>query len=367
MPQTKFLTYFSFFAQEQLKIMITNRQGHKKTQPPKILILRFSSIGDIVLTTPIVRCLKSQIPGVVIHYVVKNSYVNVLKNNPYIDELLVYDSNWDALLSDLKYNKYDYIIDLHHNIRTLNIKQILGIKSFSFPKLNIEKWVYTAFKINLLPKIHIVDRYFKTVKKLKVKNDGNGLDFFISEQDKLKENDLPTTHLFGFIALVIGAALETKKLPIEKIKALCNQINYPIILLGGKEDATAGNEISTIDNIKIYNSCGKFSLAESADIIKKSKLVITHDTGLMHIAAAFKKPIISIWGNTTPNFGMYPYYGTINAPHVSFEVDNLSCKPCSKIGYKRCPKKHFKCMQQQDINNIAQTAMKLVNEINKHV
>ncbi|MFY8090883.1 MAG: glycosyltransferase family 9 protein [Chitinophagaceae bacterium] len=343
--------------------MSTTKYHHSKLQSPKILFLRFSSIGDIVLTTPVIRCVKKQIPGCTIHYVVKANYANVLKNNPYIDQIIEYDGNWDALLSDLKYNQYDYVIDLHHNIRTLRIKQILNVKSFSFPKLNIQKWLYTSLKINLLPNTHIVDRYFKTVQKLKVKNDGLGLDFFIGNQESLKENDLPTTHLFGFIAIVIGAALETKKMPVEKIIELCNRINYPIILLGGKEDIKAADEICKIDEVKIYNSCGKFSLAESADILRKSKLVITHDTGLMHIAAAFKKPILSIWGNTTQKFGMFPYYGNISAPHMAFEVDNLQCRPCSKIGYHRCPKKHFKCMQMQNINLIASTAMQWIKEI----
>ena len=343
--------------------MSTTKYHHSKLQSPKILFLRFSSIGDIVLTTPVIRCVKKQIPGCTVHYVVKANYANVLKNNPYIDEIIEYDSNWDALMSDLKYNQYDYIIDLHHNIRTLRIKQILNVKSFSFPKLNIQKWLYTSLKINLLPNTHIVDRYFEIVQKLKVNNDGNGLDFFIGNQESLKENDLPTTHLFGFIAIVIGAALETKKMPVEKIIELCNKINYPIILLGGKEDIKAADEICKIDEVKIYNSCGKFSLAESADIIRKSKLVITHDTGLMHIAAAFKKPILSIWGNTTQKFGMFPYYGNISAPNMAFEVDNLQCRPCSKIGYHRCPKKHFKCMQMQNINLIASTAMQWIKEI----
>lgn len=336
---------------------------HQKIKPPTILIIRFSSIGDIVLTTPVIRCIKKQIPGCIIHFLTKSSYSSVIKNNPYIDEIIEYNQNWDAMISDLKYNNYDYVIDLHHNIRTLKIKQLLNKESFSFPKLNIQKWLYTSFKINILPNIHIVDRYFKTVEKLKVKNDGIGLDFFINEQEQIKQSDLPTTHLFGYIAIVIGAALETKKMPIDKIKAICQQINYPIVLVGGKEDEENGDKIAIIDDTRIYNSCGKFSLAESADIVRKSKLVITHDTGLMHIAAAFKKPIISIWGNTTPKFGMYPYYGQIQSSHVAFEINDLSCRPCSKIGYRKCPKKHFNCMNLQNTNLIAATAAQWLKEL----
>ncbi|MBV9961230.1 MAG: glycosyltransferase family 9 protein, partial [Parafilimonas sp.] len=170
-------------------------------------------------------------------------------------------------------------------------------------------------------------------------------------------------HLHGFIAIVIGAAHSTKKLPASKLKELCRLIDHPIILLGGKEDAATGEEIRQTDAIKIYNACGKFSLNESADLIRKSIVVVTHDTGLMHIAAAFKKPIISIWGNTVPGFGMTPYYGNFTPLESKFEIENLPCRPCSKIGYKKCPLGHFKCMQLQDIPSITTTIKKFLKQI----
>lgn len=124
------------------------------------------------------------------------------------------------------------------------------------------------------------------------------------------------------------------------------QMKHPLILLGGPEDKVAGDEIASADDIKIYNACGKFKLNESADLVRKAKLVITHDTGLMHIAAAFKKPIISLWGNTVPAFGMTPYFGHAMVKDVILEVKKLWCRPCSKIGYKKCPLGHFKCMEK---------------------
>jgi heptosyltransferase-2 len=135
---------------------------------------------------------------------------------------------------------------------------------------------------------------------------------------------------------------------------LCSKIDHPIVLLGGPEDRENGNEIASIDPIKIYNSCGKFNLNESADLVRRARLIITHDTGLMHIAAAFKKPIISIWGNTVPAFGMTPYFGNKLQASQVFEVRKLACRPCSKIGYSKCPLKHFKCMELQDIKAIAE-------------
>jgi heptosyltransferase-2 len=257
------------------------------------------------------------------------------------------------MIDALKAEQYDYIIDLHNNLRTLRIKRTLKVKSFSFDKLNIQKWLLTALKINVLPKLHIVDRNLATLSSFNVLNDGKGLDYFIPEKDKVKDKDIPASHHFGYIGIVIGAALETKKLPVHRLKELCSKINYPIILLGGPEDKANGDLIAATDDIKIYNSCGKFNLNESADLVRRSKLIISHDTGLMHIAAALKKPIVSIWGNTVPDFGMTAYYGNDTITDTRFEVTGLSCRPCSKIGYNQCPKKHFNCMELQNIDLIA--------------
>src|SRR4030095_8000345 len=298
----------------------------------KFLVIRFSSIGDIVLTTPVVRCLKKQLPGSEIHFLTKQSFGTIVENNPFIDKVHLLAHSWETVVHELKQENYDYIIDLHHNLRTLRLKKDLGIKSFPFNKLNIQKWIYTNLKWNLMPDLHIVDRYMKTVESFGVKNDGEGLDYFIPEKDEVKQKDIPASHHLGYIGLVIGAAHNTKKLPVEKLKELCNKLDHPIILLGGKEDN--------------YNACGKFNLNESADLVKKAKLIITHDTGLMHIAAAFKKKIISVWGNTVPEFGMYPYYGNAQVQNSQFERTGLRCRPCSKIGYAKCPRGHFKCMNQ---------------------
>lgn len=258
------------------------------------------------------------------------------------------------MLHELEVEEYDYIIDLHHNLRTLRIKRHLkNVKSVSFNKLNVEKFVLTNFKIDTLPKKHIVDRNLETVKSLGVVNDGMGLNYFIPKMDEIKKDDIPTSHMHGYIGLVIGAALATKKFPLHKLKELCAAIDHPIILLGGKEDYEDGKEVAKIDEIKIYNACGKFNLNESADLVKGAKLVISNDTGLMHIAAALQKPVISLWGNTVPAFGMYPYYGSrSNKQYDVVEINKLWCRPCSKIGYKKCPRGHFKCMENIDVNDI---------------
>ena len=328
----------------------------------KFLIVRFSSIGDIVLTTPVIRCLKKQVPDAEIHFLVKEAFRDVVEHNPYIDKLHILAHSWELMIEELKLENYDYIIDLHNNVKTLRLKNELKVKSYSFYKLNIQKYIFTALKVNLLPKVHIVDRYLKTVASFGVKNDGEGLDYFISSKEETKRDDIPASHYAGYIACVIGEAHGTKRWPVHKWKEFCKAMDHPLILLGGKNDADAAREIAAVDDVKVYNACGKFSINESADLVGKSKLVISNDTGLMHIAAAYKKPVISLWGNTVPSFGMYPYYGErflFGRQKKIFDiiqVNKLWCRPCSKIGYEKCPLGHFKCMEKIEVQTVLNAA-----------
>ena len=210
---------------------------------PKFLIIRLSSIGDIVLTTPVIRCLKQQVKDAVVHFALKKNYSDVLENNPYIDRKFFLEDNLSVFISQLKKEKYDYIIDLHNNLRTAVIKFKLGEKSLSFNKLNFEKWLLVNFKINRLPETSIVTRYMKTVESFGVTNDGKGLDYFISDGDEKIIESLPENFNTGYIAFVIGAKHYTKQLPAEKIISICRKISLPVILLGGKEDFEKAEKI----------------------------------------------------------------------------------------------------------------------------
>ncbi len=322
----------------------------------KILIIRFSSIGDIVLTTPVIRCLKHQLQAE-IHYITKQSFQNILLFNPHVDKVYTIQKKVNEVLPELQKEQYDYIIDLHKNIRSQQIRWQLKGKYLAFQKLNLEKWLIVNLKINLLPRKHIVERYLATVKSLGVKNDGQGLNYFIPEKDEVNVQHWELTPN-SYIAFVIGAAHATKRLPKEKIIAICQSIKMPILLIGGPEETSIGDEIATFSGIHVKNTCGQLNLNQSASIVRQAKKVITHDTGMMHIAAAFGKEIISIWGNTVPEFGMYPYYGNQSSKNHTVEVKSLSCRPCSKIGHHQCPKGHFHCMNQIPSQNIAEIAKK---------
>lgn len=293
-----------------------------------------------------IRCTKQQRPDIEIHYLTKKSFKGILEHNPYITKIHLIEKEVKEVIEDLKKENFDLVVDLHNNIRSLQIKMALGKPSTSFKKLNLKKWLLVNFKINKMPATHIVDRYMQTVESLGIKNDTNGLDYFIAPENEVNIASLPASHQNGYIGFVIGAKHFTKQLPTEKIISICKKIDQPIVLLGGKEDAGRAELIKKAVGASIYNACGKYNLNESASLIKQATKIISHDTGLMHIAAAFKKEIISVWGNTVPAFGFTPYLPDARSKIV--EVKNLSCRPCSKIGYDKCPKGHFKCMMLID-------------------
>lgn len=322
----------------------------------KILILRFSPIGDIVLSTPVIRLLKTQLDAEV-HYATEKKFESILTGNPYIEKLHFLDSSLDENLSDnlLKEN-FDVIIDLQNNLKTKILKIRLRKRSYSHKKLRLKKFLLVNLKINNMPSTHIVDRYMKVVAPLGVKMDSLGLDYFIPEKDEVENEWLPETHQNGYVAFAIGSPHKTQQLPLKRMIELCDRINKPIILLGGEKEIAIANEIEKffepgtkaeekeIEGLKkntvIFNACGKFSFNQSASILEKASWVFTFDNDMMHVAAALKKTIYSIWGNTVPSFGYYPY----RTKFIIFENNKINCRPCSFTGFDKCPKGHFKCM-----------------------
>jgi len=309
-----------------------------------------------VLTSPVIRCLKLQ-RNAEIHFLTKSVYKQLLEANPYIDQLITINKEITEVTNQLKAEGYDAIIDLHHNLRTARLGLALGIKRHAFHKLNIEKWLLTNFKINRLPDQHIVDRYLDTVKLFGVTNDGQGLDYFIPDPAKIDliAKGLPSQ----YIAIAIGGKYVTKRLPTQKLLAVIPQLDLPVVLLGGPEDKEAGEQIAKELPERITNGCGQFSVNESASVIAQSACLITNDTGMMHIGAALKRPVVSVWGNTVPSFGMTPYFPAGVTDFAIIEDTTVACRPCSKLGYGACPKGHFRCMEQLNAAEIIAEANRL--------
>ncbi|MDP3643782.1 MAG: glycosyltransferase family 9 protein [Bacteroidota bacterium] len=308
----------------------------------KFLIIRFSSIGDIVLTSPVVRCLKNQFPEAEVHYLTKKRNIDLLKANPYIDKIQLFGDSLSDTIRELRTENYDYIIDLHNNLRSLRVKLGLRAKSYSFNKLNLRKLLLTSFKLNIMPQAHIVDRNLETLSHFHLINDGKGLEYFIPEEDEFNLSELPVRFRNGYMVLVLAGTYATKRMPVEKYKNLIAEVDIPFILLGGKSERIMADHILGWETGNVIDFTGKLRINQSASLVKNARLVIANDTGLMHIAAAFHKKILSVWGSTSPELGMYPYLPGDGSKIL--EVKGLSCRPCSKLGYHECPKKHFRCM-----------------------
>ncbi|MBR3914706.1 MAG: glycosyltransferase family 9 protein, partial [Bacteroidales bacterium] len=369
-----------------------------------------------------IRCLKNQIQDAEIHVLTKKKFSGLYKTNPYINKVYEYADSLRDNIAELKLENYDYVVDLQKNKRSVRVTRSLRRPYASFPKLNFRKFLLSTFKINIMPDVHIVDRYFKAVEKLGVKNDYQGLDFFISEKNNYPISDLPVEFQNGYYAFVIGGTYKTKILPPVKIAEVIKRINKPVILLGGPDDVERAEEIISLvngqritDNVdinsqiqkdfqvfrfsdsqiqkdsqvfrfsdsqiqkdsqifrfsdsqtqkdsqifrfsdsQILNLVGKINLEQSASIVKNADSVLTNDTGLMHIAAAFHKNIVSVWGNTVPELGMYPYLPKEPEKCHIIECKDVRCRPCSKLGFKECPKKHFRCMMEIDTDRVAES------------
>lgn len=320
----------------------------------KILIVRFSSIGDIVLTSSVVRCLNEQLKDAEIHFLTKNTFRSLVEPNEHISKVFAIEKSIDEVIVDLKSEKYDWVIDLHNNVRTKGLKWKLRRPSKTFRKLTLQKLLLVNFKKNKMPKLHVVDRYFETVAHLGVKPDGKPGDFFIETQNKVNPSNFDLEEQ-KYVAIAIGAQHSTKRLPTEKLIELIEMISQPVVLVGGPTDAEVAKQILNETSKKLVDTCGKLNLQQSASLVKQSAHLITHDTGMMHIASCLGVKMSTVWGNTVPAFGMTPYAPGDNSNFTIHEVEGLSCRPCSKIGHAKCPKGHFKCMMEQNIQAIVNT------------
>jgi len=317
----------------------------------KFLVIRFSSIGDILLCTPVFRLLKQKFPHSEIHFVTKSAFANLLKGNENINQVFAWENTSDR--AELYGNQYDAIIDLHSNLRSLQLKlRFWNVPHLTLKKKNVSKWLFTLTKSNVFKVSHIVDRYIDTLKFYEIKNDFEGLDF-VCESESNNIQNLPES----YICLVLGGTYLTKRIPQEKIIELIDKSpNRKFVLIGGKDEFELGEQLFHHFQDRILNFSGKISIQESAIVLKNSKVVVSGDTGMAHLASALGKPIAMVWGNTNLGYGM----GPVNRQNVeiqNFEVDNLACHPCSKLGFGACPKGHFKCMLEQnmvDVSNFAE-------------
>jgi len=333
----------------------------------KLLVLQTGSFSSVMLSTPLVRCVKMQVPEVEIHFLVREKHLPLVEHNVYIDHKYAAER---VSLRQLKEVSFDHIIDLADNDFTKKLARALRQRPHSYRKAGFQTAIYTKLKWNVMPRKHLADRFFETVSFLNVQNDGRGLDYSVPKDHEVTERDIPASHHLGYVAIAVGASHFTKRMPVEKLQELCKMIDHPIMLIGAEREYADAEAIASFDPIKVYNACGKFYLHETADLIKRSKLLIAHDNGLAQLAAALQKPVISVWGSTTPSFGRRPYYDTHylklhESVQEDVQLEKLWCRPCTATGRDRCPLGHFKCMKEISVASLAKIVHAKLNELGK--
>jgi ADP-heptose:LPS heptosyltransferase len=318
----------------------------------RILLIRLSSIGDIVLCSAAIRCLRKRFPEATIDFLTKASMSDILKADPNINHIVHWEGSPADMAKQIVSSEYSHVIDLQDNLRTRILEQWLpaNIQVLRYNKHRIRRTLSVWFKKSFYHG-HVAEQYLLAMASLGVKNDGLGLQYHIAPEDKITINDVPFTHKAGFAVLCIGATHYTKRMPEQKWVELIQKIRMPLVLIGGEAERALGDRLADLDSFKVINKCGVYSLGQSASAIQLSKFVITHDTGMMHIAAAFDKKTLSIWGGTIPELGFAPYMRSPEK-NIIIEQKDLSCRPCSKYGRSSCPKKHFNCMEKMDIDQI---------------
>ncbi|MBX7241046.1 MAG: glycosyltransferase family 9 protein [Bacteroidia bacterium] len=317
----------------------------------KILVIRFSSIGDIVLTATALNLLEQALPDARIHFLTKKPFVSLIENHPAVSQIhTLTKDNFPDLLRELQSENFDYILDLHNNFRSWRTVFTLRKPFATFPKPKAKLFLKLSLGIKKAEIPHVCDRYYQTAVKC-VRyfhpewNPGSfspSLSFHFPKALLVPSvvNEIPLRDAYS---IVLGATVPTKKWPSAYFVSLINEIGLPVILLGGESEKTEAEAISEKLNVPFYNSTGKHSLSESAGIMAQTRFVITHDTGFMHIASALQMKILSIWGSTAPELGFGPFQ---NLHHLTLEAGEVPCHPCSGIGKKECPKVHFDCMNR---------------------
>ena len=306
-----------------------------------LLIVRLSSLGDILLTTPLIRAIKKNYPNIKIDFLLREEYYDLLKFNPNIENIITINRDKNrlrGLKNQICISNYDFVIDLQNNLRSFSLLKCYGSSVASFKKKNLAKFLLVNFKINRLKnKLPIPVRYAQSVEGIKL--DENGLDLITDKgPNRILENNV------RLIGLCPGAKHFTKMWPEEyfvDLGKLLEKNNYTVVLFGGKNDKQVCENIASELSSPI-NLCNDDDIFQTAADMKKCLLLYCNDSGLMHTAAAMNVPVIAFFGSTVQEFGFIPY----NTKYIILENESLSCRPCSHIGRSRCPKKHFKCMKE---------------------
>lgn len=326
-----------------------------------VLVLRLSSIGDIILTTPFLRAFKRRHPDCALHYVVRIEYAELLRDNPFIDRLITVDvtegrRGLEALNLSLNAVHYNAVFDLHNHLRTRIVRNGLSANMHHVNKRSLRRLLLVGLHANFYgPVVPVSERYIETAARYGVHADADGPELFLSSEtrhaveQRFRLDGVDSSR--ALLGLCPGARHFTKRWPRERYAALAGALverGQQVLLFGAKEDAGLRDALPAHVRPAVFEYCGEFSLLETAAAMEHCTAVVANDSGLMHLATAVRRPVVALFGSTVREFGFFPY----NSPASVLEVQDLACRPCTFIGRASCPRGHFRCMRAIDVPDV---------------
>lgn len=326
---------------------------------PDILVVRFSAIGDILLTTPLLRAIRTRHPGARLAYLTKEQYVPLVSENPNVNEVfgIREEDGLRAIAATIRTVRYSHLLDLHGNLRTLGLRAIARGPWRSYGKRRLERQVLITTKRDLYPAATpVAERYFEAAAELDLAVDGRPPDFFLAPEAEARAEERLAALGLGagraLVAIAPGAAHATKRWPADGWIRLARRLvgtGADVVVLGGPDDAELAKHIvsgvrarlASGEERRVAGTAGLLGLQETGAVIKRAAALVSGDTGVMHMATGVGTPVVALFGPTVRQFGFFPYRADRSAV---IELP-LECRPCSAHGGPACPLKHHRCLR----------------------
>ncbi|MCD6116836.1 lipopolysaccharide heptosyltransferase II [bacterium] len=333
----------------------------------KILVIRFSAMGDVILTTPFLRILKKEIPDAQVDFIVKLKFSPLLEGNQNISSIITVPErflDFVKLIFGLRKNRYDVVFDLQRNFKSSLIMILSGAKKKrKYKTRRFRRFVLVKFKKDIYRNNKSIPlRFLDALDEGSLKDDGKGAELNISEESKKRVSSLleeaGIIYPFNMIVLAPGAGRATKRWNIKGFAEVGKhfiRLGYDVAIIGGEEDKDICKAVCSLTGEKAINFCGKTNLSETAAFMSICRLLISNDTGVMHMAGALNTPVVAIFGPTTKELGFFPFRGISQVVQIP-----LKCRPCSFHGTAKCSEQHFRCMNDITADMVIEAAENLI-------
>ena len=331
---------------------------------PKILVVRFSSIGDVLLTTPVLRAIKTRWPESHLALLTRDRFAPVVEGNPHVDEIIRLGGAADTealhdLIEDELAGPWDLLVDLHGSIRSRLVwRNVAAGQKIRYSNLRLNRWLLIWCRVDFYgpEPPSVPEKYAKCLEKFGVRLDKRPCEIFLHDADREEATRLIDAQWDAgqkYLAVAPGAAWPNKRWPAENFaeaaKRIAGQQGLNVVLLGGAGDMEVCTEVAAgLEGVPHLNLCDKLSLRGSAAALEGAAHLITNDTGLMHLATAVGTPLTAVFGPTVKQFGYFPY----RAENAKVVETDLWCRPCTHNGRKHCPLGHFRCMRDVGVEGV---------------